>query len=610
MKKFFFPFILIFSVILPTTVFAHPGLVMVSSTYVEPKGIDPKTPPRSSPRIGVGSVITIPATSLQAQRTLVLTASHVSQGRNTKVHLNGQSWPVIRRSADVENDIEILEITGFKGPALATYTELSRPHPVTNTDSLLLKQNPQSILEAFLQPSYLGLQTVTIQTQGLIRISHQGHFAIRPDWLSNYLSPVTYRRTLYVADLNLDNSSLSFSTLTGLDLMFHVGLIPGMSGSPLLQVMPLNGQDEVIIAGVATQQDRFFHRSYFATLSKITELIKVHLNSSTPILYVDASRWHVDFKSENTYRVFADHSVEMIPSVMPIGAKSIGDGGGKSIGDGGSKTIGDNGRKTTGDGGSKTIGDNGSKTLVDGGVKTIGDGGRKTLIDNRSSTNTACNAWAHTSDSMEDGFLMPITQGNDLQLKKVISFSLNLADGRILELYANRASYLVAQHLQAKGIARVLTHSTETDYFELLSRRWQQNSTLRAKKWSCRSFSADPQGHQISLEGDILKLHLSLMTRDGQETIDFALQRNGHLPGDPSPFQGVYEVISSRRNRYTLDMRGLFFTDLMSFQRPESQSSFEALLSPTYQYRFFAPSVRLRPYCIEKDLEIFFQPSD
>lgn len=187
------------------------------------------------------------------QRQFVFTASHVSQGQNTEVTLNGQTLKIVGRVVHGNNDLELLEVQGA----------------------------PASEIKAEYNGGQISYDASTLTRRRWI--DHHDFVALQ-DWINDPHLDVdnAYARTrgpVFAMDI--------FSALLNADTIIQ----PGTSGAPLITVVPKASAEaqlpydvregftgaaagQSFVRGLAIRRDRFFAHSSFVPVGRMRALLQ------------------------------------------------------------------------------------------------------------------------------------------------------------------------------------------------------------------------------------------------------------------------------------------------------------------------------------------------
>lgn len=285
------------------------GLVTVQSVYQD--------------KLNSQRTITIQGTGFlvrgENQRYFVLTASHVSQGRETQVKLKDVNLPILGRLFDGIGDMEVLEVQG---------------HADLSTD---FGFNGQQIL-------WTGEQI------GRSRQLDAFNFVLLNSWVNDPNLEIDNR------EQSADPSSVSCDF--NCELLVSETLIqPGASGSPLIMKIPevtewplptlktdwrekltTVSDGSYVVRGLAIRRERFFSRSSFVPASRLSALLNSYLQTHrTP--KQPPSQWQVS--GPLLYRNFSGIQESEVVAASSGNGVSMDGGNGVSIDAGDLATFGE-----------------------------------------------------------------------------------------------------------------------------------------------------------------------------------------------------------------------------------------------------------------------------
>ncbi len=305
---------------------SQPGfMIYVQSTY--------------SDRAQNGKPITISGYGFLAKnndRYFVICDSHLSQGDTTSLRSvsNGRSISWFARIADNDRDIEIFEV---------------KKAEVENLPAFSIDQNAL-VMSVSLIPSWknkeglfrIGKNVYIPVTQSLLKMGKE-YQPLANSFLDQGLHG-------YASDDEMarDRGDL-MTNWNGEGWISDSGVVPGMSGAPLLQEIILNNTAMVKILGLATGYHRYFKRSYFSEEKQILNLLSDFESGRS--LQKSTTKWQF---YNFLYRDFGNGNLEISPlrtlsgSLRRAGGGTGGDSGGGTGGDSGGDSQGQNPFKNLG----------------------------------------------------------------------------------------------------------------------------------------------------------------------------------------------------------------------------------------------------------------------
>lgn len=234
---------------------AQPGIVTVSSEYL-------------SHRVsGTGSVTKV------GNRYFVKTASHVSQGTDTRVIVPdsggglGAELSIVGRISNILLDVEVLEVKPRTRPIwgrLRGFLGTSKELEYFDTlDSGRFCLHPKFTSSLMGQGAGSLLLSPLESVLGRYQVFDADHLLVIPPWS---MSEVRRSGGEFLADdfsFNAYNQQISFPRLS----------YPATSGSPLVRAMRRTGFCSLQVAGLNVSYSNYFRESHFASAGVVAELI-------------------------------------------------------------------------------------------------------------------------------------------------------------------------------------------------------------------------------------------------------------------------------------------------------------------------------------------------
>jgi hypothetical protein len=460
-------------------------------------------------------------------KTLILTASHVSQGSGLIINGDSPHLPLLGRLADNRHDLEVLETSTGALSSKAQWLSLDR----------------RIIIDAETVKRWRASGMILNQEEPAL--GDQGAFVLTPPWSSP--GSIQASDSENQVSIVFGHDPDAFERLVHLPITneyFGRGKIsPGMSGSPLVQKsLDHDGRGVWVLRGVASRLSRDFTGSWFVSDKTVADLVESYLSGKRG--RVDSTQWKL--WKDVTYRDYGDGTLETVPLRDNAGSQGRGDGGNQGRGDGGNQGRGDGGNQGRGDGGNQGRGDGGDKSSP---IRETLDPGmiyrNQPVIGLEIRYGLAVYADPEALDLIE---LLHIAS-NEI---KPISKSTDFSELLVKKLLSSAAFTSPDQSDALKAIAEHRPFSVES---------MMLNDALDLEL-------ASKSMPQMSLEKDGSMRFRFNGPMPAKERIDFTLTAHGSL-ASPSgaqststAFQPIIEVKGSLGGVYLIDLRRLFFVDL------------------------------------------------
>lgn len=305
-------------------------------------------------------------------------------------------------------------------------------------------------------------------------------------------------------------------TVGGEVLIANMQAVPGMSGSMVFVENAASGVNEA--QGVITSYLRDFDQTYIVPINRVVDLLEKYEKGERGI--VGDTTWSM--REGNTYRKFSDKLTEIPSGLRPAGNAETADGG----------------NAETADGGNIVGGVPQSGVLYDG-KHVVG------FLVKDKETKKLLPIYGNSV-----GAMLPDHFPERYELVKPVTAGETLA---VIGQEISPENHLqVDKNTKPEHVVTVMTAKSGSQLYK----------SMCLTEARSRMYAARQPEDMIEVKND--RISLRVIGCDG-DILLFDLDRQGRLIGQENRgFQSVLKLKGSKTNRqYSLDIKGLFFTDVM-----------------------------------------------
>ncbi len=236
-------------------------------------------------------------------RNWVLTAAHLTQGKNTWVKINDRPVAILGRLVDNRYDVELLEIESCASEPIARFDDSTQRYVAT------LETVRENKNEMYLSRLKVSIPIILVGMDPRDDRTHSYGPMVVID------SPSTSTPPKSSEFLHFLTATDSYKSTISREWIIHSRMTPGMSGSALLrQIEPDDSRYEIV--GIVSQYDSERQLSFFASEAPIARLFLEYQKKRRGLIE-DAVRWRAT--DSQLYRDFGGGTLESIVYTAPAG---------------------------------------------------------------------------------------------------------------------------------------------------------------------------------------------------------------------------------------------------------------------------------------------------